>query len=145
MNDEQKAKVKLSTYLCYKDPAAAIEWLCDVLGFEKVVAFDDEERGGIAHAELRMGDAVIMIQTDYEGFEIPPLKNGTSGHGMYLILPSKEAVMAAYEQAEAKGANVFIKPTETEWGNFRFDVQDPEGYVWGFGIHDPGYAVEGDW
>ena len=56
----------LSMYVCYKDQAAAIEWLCRAIGFEKVIEFPDEQ-GGIAHAELRLGDAVIMIQTDHEG------------------------------------------------------------------------------
>lgn len=145
MNDEQKAKVKLSTYLCYKDPAAAIDWLCDVFGFEKVVAFNDEERGTVAHAELRMGDAVIMIQADYEGYDVPQLKNSTSGHGLYLILPSREAVTAAYDRAKEKGAHIFIDLEETAWGNFRFDVIDIEGYAWSFGIHDPGYPIENNW
>lgn len=145
MNDEQKSKVKLSTYLCYKDPAAAISWLERAIGFEKTMLFEDEELGGIAHAEMRLGGAVIIIQADHEGYDIPELKNGTSGHGMYIICPSKEAIDAAHERAKAAGANIFISPEETAWGNYRFDMLDPEGYAWSFGIHVPGEPVTGDW
>lgn len=46
----------------YRDPRAAIDWLTSVLGFEEHVVHAGED-GSIAHAELRLGDGIVMVET----------------------------------------------------------------------------------
>ena len=45
--------------IAYRDEAAAIEWLCSVFGFEKLMVVQGED-GAIVHAELKLGPGVIM-------------------------------------------------------------------------------------
>jgi len=135
MTSERPATLPM--YVCYKDPAAAIEWLCRAIGFEKVMEFPDEQ-GGIAHAELRLGDTVIMIQTDHEGYDVPRAINGATGRGPIITLASDEAVGAMHETAVAAGGTSLIAPEETAWGDLHCEILDPDGFQWSFGTCQPG-------
>ena len=44
----------------YRDAPAAIEWLCDFLGFERHLVVPNED-GTIAHAQLVLGNGMIML------------------------------------------------------------------------------------
>ncbi|MCB1021130.1 MAG: glyoxalase, partial [Acidobacteria bacterium] len=44
----------------YRDAPAAIEWLCRAFGFEKQMVVEGEG-GKIDHAQLKLGDAMIML------------------------------------------------------------------------------------
>ena len=46
--------------LRYHDATAAIEWLCRAFGFEKH-AVDPGEGGTIEHAQLVLGDGMMMV------------------------------------------------------------------------------------
>lgn len=47
----------------YENANDAIEWLCDVLGFRKQIVVPGQN-GTIAHAQLRLGDGMIMLSSD---------------------------------------------------------------------------------
>ena len=47
----------------YKDASAAIEWLCNVFGFEKHLVVPGENET-IAHAQLNFGNAMIMLGSE---------------------------------------------------------------------------------
>ena len=44
----------------YRDAFAAIDWLCDVLGFTRHLVVPDG-KDGVAHAELTLGNGMIML------------------------------------------------------------------------------------
>ena len=52
--------------LKYEDARAAIDFLERAFGFETHASFEGEN-GGIAHAELRFGDAYVMLGSTNEG------------------------------------------------------------------------------
>lgn len=135
----------LHSYFSYVDAPTALAWLEKAFGFETTMRWDDE-RGGVAHAELRLGDAAIMVfSDDGQSYDHPrPKSNDTVGHGTHLALPDDAAVDAMWERALAAGAVPVLKPESTEWGNYRCRVRDPEGYEWSFGTHKPGEPA-GDW
>ncbi|GAA1877358.1 hypothetical protein GCM10009836_68460 [Pseudonocardia ailaonensis] len=128
------------TYLGYRDATAAHDWLGRVLGFEVTSSWPDDA-GGIAHSELRRGDAGIVVFTDREGYERPPLKGESCGLGLYLALEPDE-VDAAWERARAAGADVVWMLETSQWGNHRFRVLDPEGFEWTVGTFRPGVLAE---
>ena len=127
----------LYTYFGYRDAPAAIEWLGRVFGFETTMLFPDED-GGITHAELRLGDAVILVFSDRDGYHRPPRKGDTMGYGTYLCLPETTDIDAVYARALESGATPVWEPRSTEWGNYQSRVLDPEGFEWSFGTHRPG-------
>lgn len=136
--------IGLHAYFGYRDAVKALGWLEDAFGFETTMNFPDGD-GGVAHAELRLGDVAVIVFSDREGYERPPRKGETCGFGVYLALPDEAAVDALYARAVGVGAVPVWEPAGTEWGNYRFRVLDPEGFEWTFGIHRPGEPVTGDW
>jgi uncharacterized glyoxalase superfamily protein PhnB len=124
---------KLFAYLSYRDADAAIAWL-EALGFETTTreAGDD---GGVVHAELRLGDAVVMIAPADERYEIPKLIGRSTGQGLYLLV---DDVSALHSAALGAGGQSVFALERTEWGTERARVLDLEGYEWSFGTHEPG-------
>jgi uncharacterized glyoxalase superfamily protein PhnB len=127
----------LSNYLGYRDAPAAIIWLGQAFGFEPLMQFPDDH-GGIAHAELRMGEAVVIVFSDRDGYERPPRKGDTMGVGAYLTVAEKADVDKIHASAIEVGATEVWAPQSTEWGNYRCRVLDPEGFEWTFGTYRPG-------
>ncbi|HEX6360220.1 VOC family protein [Actinophytocola sp.] len=135
----------LHSYLSYVDAPAALTWLENAFGFQTTMRWDDEN-GTVAHAELRLGDASILVFSDdgqhYD--HARPKSNDAVGHGTYLALADDATVDAVWERALAAGAVPVWKPESTEWGNYRCRVRDLEGYEWSFGTHKPG-EPNGEW
>lgn len=121
--------------LRYTDAPAAIDWLGRAFGFAPRMVVDGEQ-GMIAHAELTLGDAMIMLGSvrpaapgEYGSFAPPP------GSGsMYIVA---EDVAALHDRATAAGAEIARALNETDYGSREFSARDPEGNVWSFGTYQP--------
>ena len=113
----------------YRNAPAAIDWLCDVLGFERhlVVPMDD---GRIAHAQLTHGQGMIMLGSvrDEDGPPDPAFK------GAYVVVGDIEPF---YERVRGTGSEIVMELEAQEYGGKLFSVQDPEGHVWHVGSYDP--------
>jgi uncharacterized glyoxalase superfamily protein PhnB len=120
-------------YLSYRDGPAAIAWL-EAIGFA-TVARQDGDGGAVAHAELTLGDAVVMLATADGDYTVPPLVDRSTGTGLYLHVDDVGAIHAAAIDA---GATSVFPPEATEWGTERARVLDPEGHEWSFGSYQPG-------
>jgi hypothetical protein len=65
LNEEQAMKPtppgwpRISSSICYEDPAKAIDWLCNAFGFEVRLKVEGDD-GSILHAELVFGEGLIM-------------------------------------------------------------------------------------
>jgi uncharacterized glyoxalase superfamily protein PhnB len=125
--------VRLYAYLSYADAPAALEWMRRV-GFD-VVRRQDGEGGQILHAEVRMGEAVLMVASNDAGYRRPPLMGRSTGQGLYLLV---EDVDDFYRKAVAAGATAVIEPENTEWGTRRTRVLDPQSQEWSAGTYQPG-------
>ncbi len=129
----------LSAYFGYQDAPGAIDWLVDVLGFQVTMRFPDEQ-DGVAHAELRRGDAVIIVFSDLDGYSRAPRKGLAGGIGVYLTVAEQSDVDGVFAAAVDAEASAVLKPEATEWGNYRCRILDIEGYEWSFGTHAPGVS-----
>jgi uncharacterized glyoxalase superfamily protein PhnB len=127
----------------YADAPAAIDWLCQVLGFERHQVYPGEN-GTIAHAELTLGGGMIMLGTGKDdefgsGFTSPVNLGGKETRNVYLVVPDADAVHA---HAVAAGA-VIVRPIQdTPYGSREFSLRDPEGHSWSVGTYDPWAAHE---
>jgi uncharacterized glyoxalase superfamily protein PhnB len=126
---------QLTAFICYRDPEAAVRWITGVLGFEVVRSFG--EGGRLFHVELRRGAAVVCLQHDDRGYDVPTAKGDCVGSGLYVVVDDTE-VTAIHERAVAAGTAVLIAPETTQWGNFRVELLDPEGRQWSIGTYLPG-------
>jgi uncharacterized glyoxalase superfamily protein PhnB len=124
---------KLFAYLSYRNVDSGIAWL-EALGFGTTTR-QQYDGGATLHAELRLGDAVVMVAPVDEPYDTPKLIGRSTGHGLYLLVDDVAALHRAALQAG--GSSVF-PPEKTEWGTERARVLDPEGHEWSFGTYEPG-------
>ncbi|ANP71083.1 VOC family protein [Cryobacterium arcticum] len=124
---------KLFAYLSYRDAPAALTWLAG-LGFA-LVRRQDGDVDQVVHAEVRLGEVVLMISTADAAYETPALLGRSTGRGLYLLV---DDVDTSFHRARAAGGTPVIEPEDTEWGTRRARVLDPEGNEWSFGTYEPG-------
>jgi uncharacterized glyoxalase superfamily protein PhnB len=118
--------------ILYRDPDAAMAWLEGTLGFERREEHRDES-GNVAHAELSLGPAIIMLGGAGTGRE--PFRS-LQGAGT-LVYCGVDEVDALYERARDAGADIALELMETDYGSRDFTVRDPEGNLWAFGTYRP--------
>ena len=128
--------------LRYADAPAAITFLCDAFGFQRhFVAADDNDPGLIHHAQLMLGDAMVMLGSDRPGevktryrWRTPAEAGGIT----QCICLHVEDADAACARAEAAGAEIIAGPYDNDgYPGRSFDARDPEGNVWNVTSDDP--------
>ena len=124
--------------LRYRNAPAAIDWLCQVLGFARHAVYEGEN-GTIGHAELTLNGGMIMLGSAKDdeygrGFKSPDEIGGIETRSAYIIVPDADAIHA---RAVASGATIVRQLQETNYGSREFAVKDPEGHTWSVGTYDP--------
>lgn len=120
----------------YRDAQAAIAWLGRVLGFAEHLVVPGED-GAIAHAQLTLGDGMIMLGSEREDDR----EKAAPGPGSpYLVVDDVEAVHARALEA---GAEIVEPLQNPEYGGSFFACRDPEGRLWNIGSYDPWAEVDG--
>ena len=123
----------LTPTLMFKDARKAIEFYKRALGAIERFALAGPEGKGVMHAELLIGDSIIMM-----GEENPkePCKSaetmGGSPVGFYIYL---ENVDEAFRRALEAGAEARMPVQDMFWGDRVGTVQDPFGYSWSLATH----------
>jgi len=121
------ATPQLTPYLFYEDVPAALQWLASVFGFEERMRMTEPD-GTINHAEMEMGNAVIMLGCpgpDYRN----PKRLGQATLGLYVHVAD---VDAQYEHTRAAGATIQAELEDKPYGDRVYGVLDPEGHQWWF-------------
>ena len=118
--------------MVYKGPSP---WLCDVFGF--IERFRVElPNGSIAHAEMALGDGVVMLgNVGPRNAERPATTRG----GIYVFVDDVEAHC---EQARSRGAEIIQSPTDQPFGDRLYVALDLEGHEWYFAEHVRDVAIE---
>jgi uncharacterized glyoxalase superfamily protein PhnB len=68
--------------------------------------------GSVLHAELRLGDAVVMLATADADYRMPMLVGHSTGSGLYLLVADVD-VAAIYATAVEAGATSVLAPETT--------------------------------
>lgn len=128
--------------LHYRDPRAAIDLLCDGLGFRRHAVHEDDQ-GRIAHAELTFGDAMVMLGTydpsasAYQRAVTTPEDAGGPTMSVYLVVDDDATVDALAERVRAAGAAIVLEPEDQSYGGRNMTCRDHEGHLWNVGSYDP--------
>ncbi|MBA2460774.1 MAG: VOC family protein [Actinobacteria bacterium] len=120
-------------------PALAVDGAAEAIEFYKR-AFGAKERfsmpgpeGMIAHAELQIGDSVVMLSDPFPHSTVrPPRELGGTSVGIFVYV---EDVDAVFEQAVNEGATVTMALEDMFWGDRFGSVTDPYGHSWSFATH----------
>ncbi len=122
----------VTPYMALRDTVAAIDFYRRAFGAEFVMKLDMPD-GKIAHAEMRIGDSVIMMSEENpEWGNKSPLTLGGSPMFLMIYLPD---VDAAFAKALAAGATQ-VRPVEDQfYGDRAGTLKDPYGHQWTLGTH----------
>jgi PhnB protein len=122
----------VTPYLCVKDAAKAIEFYKNALGAKEIMRFAQPD-GKIGHAEIKIGDSVIMMSEEFPdmNFSSPKSFGGSPVHLMIYV----ENVDALMERAVAAGAKQ-VRPVKDQfYGDRSGSIEDPFGHCWHISTH----------
>jgi PhnB protein len=130
--------VSVAPRLAFKDPARAIEFYRNAFGAREKMRFDTGS--GIAHAEIMIGDSVIMLAEEWpEGGRLSAETLGRSPVTLALDVADVDAFAA---RAVAAGAKLASPIRDQFYGRREGVLLDPFGYTWGVSTRKEELSVE---
>ena len=122
----------LTPTMTVRDAARAIEFYKQAFGaVEKGVAKGPD--GKVMHAELRIGDSIIMLADEFPEFgSLSPQSTGGAGMGLHIYV---EDVDSAFDRAVKAGAKVDMPVADMFWGDRYGKLSDPFGHKWSIATH----------
>jgi PhnB protein len=119
-------------YLSVKDATDAIKFYQRAFGAREVFQMSQPD-GKIGHAELRIGEAPIMLADEFPeiNFRSPESIGGTPVN----ILIYVNDVDALVDQATAAGAKLMRPVEDQSYGGRVGVLEDPFGHSWSFATH----------
>ncbi len=123
----------ITPYLCVRGAKDAIAYYQKVLGAKEIVSMPDEKTGKIIHAELRIGDSMVMLADEFPemNFLSPQSRSGTSTI-MCLYVEDCDTV---FKKAVEAGAKVDRPLTDQFYGDRSGTITDPFGHTWTISTH----------
>jgi len=123
---------RATPYLCCKNAAAAIEFYKKAFGAIELMRLA-EPGGRIGHAEIKIGDAPIMLSDEYPEWDVrSPQALGGTPVSIHLYV---EDVDALARRAVAAGAKL-TRPVEDQfYGDRSGSLEDPFGHRWNVSTH----------
>ncbi|MFD6888227.1 VOC family protein [Streptomyces sp. NPDC059957] len=123
---------RVTPYLCIDGAAAGIDFYVSVLGARERMRMA-APGGKIGHAELELGNSVIMLADEYPdiGFRSPKSVGGTPVT-LHVYVEDVDGVLA---KALARGATE-LRPIKDEfYGDRTGQFEDPFGHRWSIATH----------
>jgi PhnB protein len=122
----------LIPYLAVDDAAKAIEYYKTALGAKERARMDGPD-GKIGHAELEIGDSVVMLADPFpHSSTTPPSEAGVTTASIVMYVEDVDAVVS---KAVDEGATITDEVEDKFWGDRFGTITDPFGHVWSIGTH----------
>ena len=118
--------------LAIKDAAKALEFYKKAFGAKEIMRMG-EPGEKIGHAEIKIGEAVVMLADEFPEFgNLSPQSIGGTPVSLMLYV---EDVDGFVNKAVAAGAKI-LRPVENQfWGDRTSLLEDPFGHKWYFATH----------
>ena len=122
----------VTPYIVCRGAARAIDFYKKAFGAKERLRMDMPD-GNIAHAELQIGDSIVMLgdENPQMGATAPETVGGTAS-GLFIYTKD---VDAAFAKATAAGAKTDMPPTDMFWGDRYCKLTDPFGHKWSMATH----------
>ncbi len=124
---------QVTPYLCIDGAAEAIEFYGKVFGATQRGDRMPAPGGKVGHAELQLGDSVIMLSDEFPDMNMrsPKAVGGTP----IVMSVYVEDVDAVFERAVQAGATT-LRPVEDQfYGDRSGTIEDPFGHRWNLATH----------
>src|SRR5438046_134362 len=119
----------ITPQLTLDNAAQAIDWYKKALGAEEVSRFTGPD-GKIMHAEVRIGDSLIMLNDAMMGGKGPKALGGSPA-SLWIYVEDSDSL---FNRAVAAGGKVADGPMgqmgDQFWGDRCGTLTDPQGYRW---------------
>jgi len=124
---------QVTAYLCIDGAADAIEFYSKVLGATQRGDRMEAPGGKIGHAELSIGDSLIMLSDEFPemGAQSPKSLGGSPVTLMVYV----EDVDAVFERAVQAGATPVRAVEDQFYGDRSGQFEDPFGHRWSIATH----------
>jgi PhnB protein len=123
---------RVTPYLTVDDGPKAIEYYRRVFGADERVRMDGPD-GKVGHAELGLGDAVIMVaDANPDSSTRPPKELGGTTASVFIYVDDADATV---RKAVDGGATVTSAVENQFWGDRLGTITDPFGHVWSIATH----------
>ncbi len=123
----------VTPYLTVSDGARALEFYKRAFGARETERMPGPG-GKVMHAELRIGDSVVMLSDEFPGMSTaksPTTLGGTTG-SLFLYVTD---VDTAFKKAMDAGCTSLMPLTDMFWGDRFGKLRDPFGNEWGMATH----------
>jgi PhnB protein len=118
--------------LAVDDAAEAIKYYKQAFGAKERMRMETPD-GKIGHAELEIGDSLIMLSDPFpQASTKSPKEIGGTSASVFLYVEDVDAVV---QRAVDKGATVTMEVADQFWGDRFGTVTDPFGHVWSIATH----------
>jgi PhnB protein len=122
----------ITPYLAVEDAPTAIDFYKKAFGAKERVRMDGPG-GSIMHAELEIGDSLVMLSDPFpQASTKPPKELGGTSVSIFAYV---EDIDSVYKQAIDAGATSLMEPDDMFWGDRFGSVQDPFGHSWTIATH----------
>jgi PhnB protein len=132
---------RITPCLIVQGGVEAIEFYADVFDATERMRFPGPD-GTVAHAEIQIGDSVVIIEDEYpeRGTKAPP-PGGVTGSPSFLFI-YVENVDEVVARAVKLGAKVQRPPEDQFYGDRDGYIIDPFGHGWTIASHVEDVAPE---
>jgi PhnB protein len=122
----------LTTYLAVDNATEAIEFYKRAFGAKERVRMDAPD-GSIGHAELEIGDSLLMLSDPFPQSQTrAPKELGATSASVFMYVEDVDAVV---KKAVDEGATIAMEVADQFWGDRFGTVTDPFGHLWSIATH----------
>jgi PhnB protein len=129
----------ITPYLCIKGAAGAIEFYKRALGATETMRMPHPD-GRVAHAELKIGTAIIMLADEFpEMGVVSPKTLGGTPVTLHMYVQDVDTLVT---KATAEGLKVLRPVQDQFYGDRGGKFEDPYGHHWWIATHKEDVAPE---
>ena len=122
----------LTPYFTVRDAVRAIEFYKQAFGAQERGVMKGPD-GKVMHAELKIGDSIVMLADEFPEFgAVAPESGGSTSMGLHIYVDN---VDQAFDRAVKAGAKVEMPVSDQFWGDRYGKLRDPFGHKWSIATH----------
>lgn len=133
MHNRTTGTASIIPELTYDDVGAAVDWLCETFGFTELW------RAGNHRARVAYGNGIVIVADATHGRKAPGQTDKS-----HSVMVQVEDAGAHYAHTRQCGAKILSTPTNYQYGERQYSVEDLGGHGWTFSQSIADVAPE-DW